>query len=278
MTRRTTIHQLFNLSGKVALVTGSRNLGYDMAEALAELGATVIVTSRDQAIAEQHAALLAGTTGANVKGMALEVSNEQSWQHVIASIVQKYEKIDILVNNAGGRKVTNQAENHIDSIVAQYVEQRELEEWKQSLDNNLTSVFLGCKTVTPYMKEAGYGKIINIASIDGIVGRDLRIYQNTGFAPTVPDYLACKAGVIQLTKGYAVALAPYGIYVNAISPGGFERNQPQSFIANYSQLVPLQRMGRDRIDIKGAIAYLASAASDYTVGHNLVVDGGLTTW
>ena len=128
------------------------------------------------------------------------------------------------------------------------------------------------------MKRAGRGKIVNIASSDGIVGRDLRVYENTGLNPTVPDYLAGKAGVINLTRGLACVLAPFGIYVNAISPGGFFRNQPKQFVENYSRQIPLGRMGRDGIDLKGAILFCASMASDFMVGHNLVIDGGLTAW
>lgn len=278
MTAKVKVQQLFDLTGKVALVTGGNNLGYDAAETLAELGAIVVITRREQEAAARTAAQLAQETGAEVTGMALEVTDEASWKAVVEDIVATYGRIDILINNAGGRKVSVIPETVEDDPSFEFLETRLLEDWKYTMDANLTSVFLGCRTVAPHMKRARSGKIINMASIDGIVGRDLRIYPGSGLSPTVPDYLASKAGVINLTKGIGVSLAPFGIYVNAISPGGFYREQPDKFVENYTRLVPLGRMGRDRIDLKGSIAYLASSASDYTVGHNLVIDGGLTSW
>jgi NAD(P)-dependent dehydrogenase (short-subunit alcohol dehydrogenase family) len=278
VTTKVNVRQLFDLTGKIALVTGGNNLGYDAAEALAELGATVVVTRRKQEEADKTATLLATDTGAEVTGAELEVTDEDSWKKVVGDLISQYGKIDILVNNAGGRKVSVVPETVEGDPSFEFLETRLLEDWKYTMDANLTSVFLGCRTVAPYMKKARSGKIINMASIDGIVGRDLRIYQGSGLSPTVPDYLASKAGVINLTKGIGVSLAPFGIYVNSISPGGFKRSQPDQFVENYTKLVPLGRMGRDRIDLKGSIAYLATAASDYTVGHNLVIDGGLTSW
>ncbi|MGF7047709.1 gluconate 5-dehydrogenase [Paenibacillus sp. DS2015] len=278
MTARVNVRDMFDLTGRIALVTGGSNLGYDAAEALAELGATVVVTRRKQEAADKTAALLTLDTGAEVSGAELEVTEEDSWMKVVRDLISQYGKIDILINNAGGRKVSVVPESIEGDPSFEFLETRLLEDWKYTMDANLTSVFLGCRTVAPYMKKARSGKIINMASVDGIVGRDLRIYPGSGLSPTVPDYLASKAGVINLTKGIGVSLAPFGIYVNAISPGGFYRAQPDQFVDNYSKLVPLGRMGRDRIDLKGSIAYLASAASDYTVGHNLVIDGGLTSW
>jgi len=275
---RVNVKTLFDLTGKVALVTGGNNLGYDAAEALAELGATVVITRRKQAEADETAVRLAADTGAEVFGTVLEATEEASWQRAVSGVIERYGKIDILINNAGGRKVSAVPESVENDPSFEFLETRLLEDWKYTMDANLTSVFLGCRTVAPYMKKARYGKIINMASIDGIVGRDLRIYPGSGLSPTVPDYLASKAGVINLTKGIGVSLAPFGIYVNAISPGGFYRAQPERFVENYTKLVPLGRMGRDRIDLKGSVAYLASGASDYTVGHNLVIDGGLTSW
>lgn len=271
------VQQLFDLSGKVALVTGVSNLGYDAAETLAELGAAVVVTRRKQTDADRVAAQLAGETGAVARGIVLDVTDEEQWRLVVRQVVDDFGKIDIVVNNAGGRKQTQPSADERDPAY-DFLEGRKTDDWKYALDANLTSVFLGCKAVAPHMKEAKQGKIINIASIDGMQGRDLRIYPGSGVNVKEPDYLASKAGVINLTRGVAVALAPHGINVNCISPGGFFRDHPKVFEQNYSRNVPLGRMGRDRVDLKGAIAYLASPASDYVVGHNLVVDGGLTIW
>lgn len=277
--QKVAVQHLFDLTGKVALVTGGVNLGYYACEALAELGATVVLTRRNQAEAESMAEKLSREKQTAVIGVALEVTDEENWQEVIGRIISEFGKIDILINNAGGRKVT-QAQHDLrnkDHLI-DFLEHRPLNEWKYTLDSNLTSVFLGCKTVIPHMKKQKSGKIINVASIDGVVARDLRIYEGTGLSPTVPDYLSSKAGVIQLTKGLAVAYAPHGINVNCISPGGFFRNQPKPFVDHYEKQVPMGRMGRDEIDLKGPFAFLASSASDYLVGHNLIVDGGYTVW
>ena len=276
---RVHVKQLFDLSGQVAIVTGgNRNLGYDAAEALAEAGASVVITSRDRGRAEQAAEKLAASTGAIVLGAVLEVTSEEEWAKLVADTVARFGRLDILVNNAGGRGVVyGEPDPNLD-LAAYFLEDRPLAEWRRVVDVNLTGVFLGCRAVAPIMKAAQRGKIVNIASVDGIVGRDLRVYENTGLNPTVPDYLAAKAGVINLTRGIAVVLAPFGINVNCISPGGFFRNQPPRFVEKYTQMIPLGRMGRDGVDIKGAVLFCASPASDFMVGHNLVLDGGFTAW
>jgi len=128
------------------------------------------------------------------------------------------------------------------------------------------------------MVERGSGKIINIASIAGLCGRDRRMYARAGMKGQPVDYAAAKAGVIGMTMDLAGYLSPHGVYVNAISPGGFERGQPEQFIRDYSDRTPLGRMGRDGIDLKGAVLFLASPASDYVTGQNLTVDGGFVLW
>lgn len=273
------IDQLFDLTGEVAIVTGGRrNLGYDAAEALAEAGAHVVVTSRDLARAEDAARQLTADTGVEAGGAQLEVSNEAEWDQLVEETVQRFGRLDILVNNAGGRGVTYGKPDPDLDLAAYFLENRSPEEWRRVVDVNLTGVFLGCRAVAPTMKRAGKGKIVNIASVDGMVGRDLRVYEDTGLNPTVPDYLSAKAGVINLTRGVAVVLAPYGVNVNCISPAGFFRNQPEGFVEKYNQMIPLGRMGRDGVDLKGAVVFSASPASDFMVGHNLVIDGGFTAW
>ena len=128
------------------------------------------------------------------------------------------------------------------------------------------------------MTKQGHGKIINIASIAGVLGRDRRMYEKNGLAGQSIDYAAAKAGVIGMTRDMAAYLTPMGIYVNAISPGGFNRDLPKGFVKSYCERTPLGRMGRDGIDLKGAILFLAAPASDYVTGQNLIVDGGFTIW
>lgn len=273
------VRDLFDLSGEAAIVTGgSRNLGFDAAEALAEAGANLIITARELARAQESAEQLAAQTGRRVLGAQLEVTDEANWQAVVELALAQFGRLDILVNNAGGRGVVYGKPDPDLDMAAYFLEDREVADWRRVIDVNLTGVFLGCRAVAPAMKRAGKGKIVNIASADGIVGRDLRVYEDTGLNPTVPDYLAAKAGVINLTRGVACVLAPFGVYVNSISPGGFFRNQPDRFVENYTRAIPLGRMGRDGIDLKGAVLFCASKASDFMVGHNLVIDGGFTAW
>jgi NAD(P)-dependent dehydrogenase (short-subunit alcohol dehydrogenase family) len=129
------------------------------------------------------------------------------------------------------------------------------------------------------MIEQKSGKIINIASIAGIVGRDRRIYERHGLLGQPVDYAAAKAGIIGATRDLAAYFSPFGINVNAISPGGFEReDMVRGFVEDYSNLTPLRRMGRDLVDLKGAILFFATPASDYITGQNLAVDGGFSIW
>lgn len=272
------IQQLFSLENQVALITGARHLGYYAARTLLELGAAVVVTTRNQETAERLAESLIAETGGCAIGLCLEATLETSWQDLVGTVVKRLGKINILVNNAGGRDPEIVSPDVDDSMDSGFLEERPLQSWQRTMDKNLNSAFLGCKTVAPYFKAQHQGKIVNIASIDGIVGRDLRLYRGTGLSPTVPDYQASKAAVIGLTKSLAVNLARFNVHVNCISPGGFFRNQPTAFVEKYSSHVPMNRMGRDDTDLNGAIAFLCSAASDYVTGHNLVIDGGWTAW
>jgi gluconate 5-dehydrogenase len=126
-------------------------------------------------------------------------------------------------------------------------------------------------------KAQGSGKIINIGSIAGIIGKEREMYLRTNRMQQPIDYVASKGGVVSMTRDLATNMEPYGVCVNCISPGGFQRSGfPESFVKAYSDLTALGRMGRHGIDLKGAALYLASHASDYVIGHNLVVDGGFS--
>ncbi len=265
------VFSLFRLDGQVALITGSaRNLGYDMALALAEAGASVVITSREIASAERAADAIAKATSRATLALALDVSDEAQVKAAIEAVLARFGRLDILVNNAGNVSSTPDTAPF---------EKRSLEAWTDVLRINLTGVFLCSKhAVALAMKPAKRGVIVNIASSAGLIGKDRRVYRSTQMGGATIDYHAAKGGVIAMTRDMAVYLAPDNIRVNAISPGGFERGQPAAFIAQYSQTVPMGRMGRDGKEMKGAVLFLASEASSYVTGHNLVVDGGLTAW
>ena len=133
---------------------------------------------------------------------------------------------------------------------------------------NLTGVFYVAQTAARHMMERGSGVILQTASTNGVMGY-----------PYYADYNATKAGVIGMTRDLASLLSPLGVHVNSLSPGGFDRGKlPKGFVKDYSDRTPLGRMGRDETDLRGAVLFLASRASDYVTGHNLVVDGGFSIW
>ena len=265
------LRELFNLAGKVALVTGgARNLGFDMALALAEAGADVAITSRAAERASAAAAKIAGQTGRKVVGFACDVRSETAVAQTIDAVLQEFQAIDILVNNAG---------NVVSVPGTALLEDRPFDQWRETLAVNLDGAFLCSReVVAKAMKPAGKGVIINIASTAGLVGKDRRIYQGTGMGGATVDYHAARGGLIAMTRDMAVYLAPFGIRVNAISPGGFWRGHSETFTRQYSAQVPMGRMGQDGKELKGVVVFFASEASSYVTGANLPVDGGLTAW
>ncbi len=268
MNNDVSLKNLFDLSGRVALVTGGcRNFGLEIASGLSEAGAHVIVTSRDTAMAERRAAELAEAWQRPVTGMGLELTDEASVTELFRRIGAEHVELDILVNNAGGH--TRNA--------CGWLERESLEGWRGFLEGNLTGTFLMLRAYARLMMPFRRGSVINIASISSLVGRDRSVYPE-GMTPNPVAYTAAKAGVIGLTYDAAAYLGKWNIRVNAISPGGFARNQPESFIAEYSARTMLNRMGRPGRDLKGVAAFLASDAAAYVTGHNMVVDGGFTRY
>ncbi|MSO22526.1 MAG: SDR family oxidoreductase [Acidobacteria bacterium] len=263
--------ELFKLDGKVALVTGgARHLGYDMALALAEAGATVALTSRAMGDAQRSAEGIALATGRKTLALRLDVTLEAEVEAATDRVLSELGRLDILVNNAGNGTSTPDTAPF---------EKRPLKLWQETIALNLTGVFLCSKhVVAKAMKPAKSGNIINIGSTAGLAGKDRRQYEGTAMGGATIDYHAAKGGVINMTRDMAVYLAPSGIRVNCISPGGFFRNQPKQFVERYSANVPMGRMGQDGKEMKGAVVFLASEASSYVTGHNLMVDGGLTAW
>lgn len=270
-----TVWELFSLKGKVAVVSGgARNFGYFFAQALAEAGAVVHITSRGAEQAEKAARQLREETGAEVFGHEVEPCDEDSVAAFVQNLRARDGRCDILVNNAGGRLKYDVPSNEY----AYAMERHPLEIWKGAIDSYLTSAFVMTKHLLPLMKEQGRGSIIFIGSVSGLVGRDRKLYrpfpdQNANCV----DYSAAKAGMIGLMQDLAAQVGELGIRVNAISPGGFERGHPSEFVAEYSSRTMLGRMGEDALDLKGAVVYLASEAARYVTGHNLVVDGGFVT-
>jgi NAD(P)-dependent dehydrogenase (short-subunit alcohol dehydrogenase family) len=263
--------KMFQLTDQVAIITGSHSwLGFDMACALAEAGAHIVITSRNIARAEETAQIIQGTFHVDTLAIQMDQTRFEDIQKMAQDAFSWKERIDILINNAGGG--SGKSEGHLDK--------RAVDDEVYLLTNNLIGVLHCCKEVSRYMVQRGYGKIINIASVAGIIGRDRRMYERSQLKGQPIDYAASKAGIIGMTRDLASLLSPKGIYVNAISPGGFEKpgELPERFVNDYKDRTMLGRWGRMGIDIKGPALFLASSVSDYITGQNAVVDGGFSAW
>jgi gluconate 5-dehydrogenase len=261
---------LFRMDGKVAVITGgARHLGYDMAEVLAEAGCDLVITSRTVENAEEAAEKLRKQYGRDVLADALDIRRYDQVDALAQKALVWKGHVDVLVNNAGGTAKSSAA----------HLFARAPEDMETVVASNLLGTLFCCKAFGKIMADQGHGKIINIASIAGLVGRDRRVYERNGMLGQPIDYAAAKAGIIGMTRDLAGLLSPMGVHVNAISPGGFgPRDLPPGFAKDYANLTPMGRMGRDGVDLKGAALFLASPASDYVTGENLVVDGGFSWW
>lgn len=263
------VKELFDLSGKVALVTGAAmGIGREIAQGLLEAGAKVACTSRDRGRAERAARELSDATGGETQALALDVRNEEIVAASFREVADRWGGLDVLVNNAGGAP---RAEHY-------HVWDRELKDWSEVLETNLTGTFLCTREAAQLMMSNRRGSIINVASIAGMVGRDRRIYEGIDMRPNLVDYAAAKGGILGFTRDAAAELGPYGVRVNAISPGGVSRNLDEEFVKRYSREVALGRMGKEGFDMKGAAVFLASDAAAYITGENLVIDGGFITF
>ncbi|MCM3677166.1 SDR family oxidoreductase [Peribacillus simplex] len=262
------IENLFSLKGKVAFVTGGAGyLGTSITETLVELGAKVIIGSRNFSRCEEKCKELESEL--NVKdqlfAMEVDVTNSTSISNVFKDIEESFGQLDILVNNAwSGNK------NSFESISE--------EDWQYDIDMSLSSVFRCVKTALPLLKNSK-GVILNITSMYGHTAPDYRIYDGAELT-NPPSYGAAKAGVIQLTKYMASFLSPYQIRVNCLSPGPFPHPATQKnkqFVKQLEEKNPLNRIGEPH-EIKGAVALLCSGASSYITGQNVCVDGGWAVW
>jgi 2-deoxy-D-gluconate 3-dehydrogenase len=270
------IPELFDLTGHTAIVTGGAGfLGQQFTEGLVEAGAAVVVADIDQQAAADFADAVTNSGGKAI-GIGLDVTDKDSVDGLVKHTLDHFGSIDILVNSAAldPKFEGDSAGKHSTSF-----EEFPLKSWKDALDVNLTGMFLVCQATASVMKENRKGSIINICSTYGIAGPDQRLYESLGeprlYKPVY--YTVSKAGVLGLTKYIATYYEGTEIRCNAISPGGVERDHDRSFRDAYSQRTVLGRMAYPH-EVKGAVVFLASDASSYVTGTNLVVDGGWTAW
>lgn len=263
---------LFSLQGKTAIVTGALGLiGQKHCEALAIAGANVVVADVD----EQKSQAFALQLGERHMGIGIDVTDKASVKKALKVVVNKYGSVDILVNNAA---INDMFENPALAKDLSAFENYPLDVFQRSLDVNITGVFLCSQVFGSAMAEQGSGSIINIASTYGIVGPDQTIYRNECGEQTFyksAAYPVTKGAVINFTRFLAAYWGDKGVRVNTLSPGGVENGQNEFFIHNYSAKTLLGRMAKAN-DYQGALIFLASEASAYMTGANLIVDGGWT--
>jgi NAD(P)-dependent dehydrogenase (short-subunit alcohol dehydrogenase family) len=241
---------MFSIKDKVIVVTGGNGL----------LGEQMVSIFRNQG-----AIVIAADIYFEEKGeddFILDITDENSVKNEVAAIIKKYKRIDGWINNAYPR--TNDWGAKFEKIP--------IESWRKNVDMHLNGYFLCCQVVLEEMKNQGFGSLINMSSIYGVVGPDFTVYEGTEM--TMPAaYAAIKGGLTNLSRYLASYYGSYQIRVNTVSPGGIFDNQPESFVNNYNKKVPMKRMGSPK-DIVSAVYYLLTDEASYVTGHNLIVDGG----
>jgi len=267
----------FSLEGRVAVVTGALGLlGRHHCAALARAGATVVVTDLDAGGCRELAGQLSSTHGRPAIGEAADIAVAASVRSLVQSVLARLGRVDVLVNNAAvNEKVEDPGTG--ESLT---FETYPLEEWERSLRVNVTGTFLCCQAFGSEMARSRRGSIVNIASTYGLVAPDQSLYRRPDGTQSFyksAAYPTTKGAVLALTRYLAAYWGRCGVRVNALSPGGVQNGQDAGFVARYAERTPLGRMA-DACDYEGAIVYLASDASRYVTGANLVVDGGWTAW
>jgi NAD(P)-dependent dehydrogenase (short-subunit alcohol dehydrogenase family) len=264
MKNEPSIQQLFDLSGRVALVTGaSGHLGASMANALAEASARVIVGSRTADTGKKAAAALGGSEQGRHLSIVLDHMDEKSINAGWDEAVKLAGKIDILICNGH------------EPLVADW-QTVTAEQFNRQLQN-ATGYFLLARKMHDQLPRSDLASIIMVGSMYGLVGSYPEVYQDLSPANPVA-YQALKGGIAQMARHLAVSWAKDGVRVNCLSPGPFpSRGAKSELVARLEQHSPMARMGEPH-ELKGAVIFLASKASSYVTGHNLLVDGGWTAW
>ena len=274
-----TIQDKFDLRGRVAVVTGGAGLlGAEFCRTLAEAGAAVAVVDLN-ASASQAIADTLTKSGYKALAISTDITNPDSVNALVKKVVSAFGRLDILVNSAALDPKFD-ADAMKKGITPGAFEDYPLDQWNAALGVNLTGMFLVTQAcVGPMIEQGKKGSIINICSTYGLNGPDQRIYIKDGervaFKPVY--YTVTKAGVIGFTKYLAAYYAGTEIRVNALTPGGVFNNHEEYFVKNYSAKTILGRMAK-KDEMNGALLFLASDASSYMTGNNVIVDGGWTAW
>ncbi len=270
---------MFDLSDRVAIVTGGAGLlGAEFARTLAEAGAAVVIADQDVEATSMTTGKIE-SSGAHYLALHTDITAPDSVQNMVKSTMQAFGRLDILVNSAALDPKFDPQALVAGQAVSGSFENYPLEAWNQALAVNLTGMFLCCQAAVQPMLAQGGGVIINLCSMYGLVGPDQRLYQRPGQAAQYKPvyYSVTKAGVLGLTRYLATYYAGKNLRVNALTPGGVYNGHDPDFIQAYSARAVLGRMA-EKDEMNGALLFLASDASKYMTGANLVVDGGWTAW
>lgn len=264
----------FNLEGRTAIVTGATGLlGLKHCEILKKAGARVVLADISLERCLREADLLGG----DVLALEVDVTSYDSLIRARTKILSEFKTIDILVNNAA---INDKFESPELALEFSRFENYPLQMWERMFRVNVTGMFLSCQVFGSVMSEQGRGSIINVASTYGVVGPDQSLYRDENGKQLFfksPSYPATKGAVISFTRYLAAYWGRQGVRVNTLSPGGVENGQDEVFLNKYSERTPLGRMASPD-DYQGALLFLASDASSYMTGANLIVDGGWTSW
>jgi NAD(P)-dependent dehydrogenase (short-subunit alcohol dehydrogenase family) len=267
--------ELFSLSNKVVVVTGGAGLlGQVFCQALVDVGANVAIVDLDLASAETIAMKISKSDAQKVVAFGSDITSPESVTQMVENVVKQLGRIDVLVNNAASKG------SSLDAFFESF-EYYSLKTWREVMSVNIDGLFLVAQAVGKQMKKQGGGSIIQTSSIYGVVAPDQRIYEGSEYngrpINTPAVYSASKSAVNGLTNYLATYWASSKIRVNSLTPGGIASGQNSEFDKKYSNRVPLGRMG-EATELVGALIYLASDASSYVTGQNLIVDGGLSAW
>jgi NAD(P)-dependent dehydrogenase (short-subunit alcohol dehydrogenase family) len=267
--------ELFSLANKVVVVTGGAGLlGQVFCQALVDVGAHVAIVDLDLASAETVAKRINKSDAQRVIAVGSDITSPESVTQMVTNVVKQLGRIDVLVNNAASKG------SSLDAFFESF-EDYSLKTWREVMSVNIDGLFLVAQAVGKQMKKQGGGSIIQTSSIYGVVAPDQRIYEGSEYngrpINTPAVYSASKSAVNGLTNYLATYWASSKIRVNSLTPGGIASGQNSEFNKKYSNRVPLGRMG-EATELVGALIYLASDASSYVTGQNLIVDGGLSAW
>ena len=263
------VKNIFDLTDKTVILTGAAGyLAGNYADGLSQSGANVVLADINYQGCKKLEHKIREKYDVDPLSVKLDLTQSKSINNLVSKITKKYSDIDVLINNA--------AYQGTPKIRTAGFENLTLETWNQAISVNLTGIFLLSQQIGKIMKNQKFGNIINISSIYGIVGADQRIYGKSGQNSAV-FYAATKGAVLNLTRYLASFWNRTGIRVNTFSPGGVENKQDKNFVKNYSKKTMIGRMARND-EYVGALIFLASDASSYMTGSNLIIDGGWTAW